>query len=109
MEIEFNNKKLRELCENRKKAEIELGSESAKKLRTRLSDIDAAFNVQELTAGRPHPLERDRLGEFAVDLSGGKRLVFKPNHVPVPLNKHGKIDWAEITAITIIYIGDYHD
>jgi len=35
--------------------------------------------------------------------------VFKPNHVPVPLNKHGKIDWAEITAITIIYIGDYHD
>jgi proteic killer suppression protein len=39
MEIDFKNKKLRELCENRKKAEAELGSDGAKKLRTRLSDL----------------------------------------------------------------------
>jgi proteic killer suppression protein len=108
MEIDFKNKKLRELCENRKKAEAELGSDGAKKLRTRLSDLEAATHVHELTAGRPHPLEPNSLREFSVDLSDGKRLVFEPNHRPIPLNEHENTDWAKVTAITIVFIGDYH-
>lgn len=32
MQIAFKNKKLRELCENKKKAEAELGSDGAKKI-----------------------------------------------------------------------------
>jgi proteic killer suppression protein len=108
MQIAFNNKKLRELCENRKKAETELGSDGSRKLRTRLSDLEAADNVHELTAGHPHPLEPDSLREFAVDLSDGKRLVFKPNHELIPLNEHNNTDWAKVTEITIVYIGDYH-
>lgn len=53
MQIAFKNNNLREFCENKKKAEAELGSDGAKKLRTRLSDLEAAENVCELIAGRP--------------------------------------------------------
>lgn len=108
MQIAFNNKKLRELCENRKKAEAELGSDCSRKLRTRLSDLEAVDNVYELTAGHPHPLEPDSSREFSLDLSDGKRLVFKPDHEPAPLNKNNTTDWAKVTAIIIVYIGDYH-
>ncbi len=108
MQIAYKNKKIRELCENRKKAEADLGSDCSRKLRTRLSDLEAAENVYELTAGRPHPLEPDSLREFSVDLSDGKRLVFKPDHEPIPLNEHNNTDWAKVTEIIIVYIGDYH-
>jgi len=108
MQIAFKNKKLRELCENKKKAETELGTDGAKKLRTRLSDLEAVAYVSDLIAGNPHPLEPDSLREFSVELADGKRLVFKPDHEPIPLNKHNKTDWAKVTAITIVFIGDYH-
>jgi len=84
------------------------GTDGAKKLRTRLSDLDAAENVCELIAGRPHPLEPDSSREFFVELADGKRLVFTPDHQPIPLNEHNKTDWAKVTAISIVFIGDYH-
>ncbi len=109
MEIDFSDKKLKKLCEKLREAETALGADNAKKLRTRMSELDAANHVRELVAGRPHHLERERLGQFSVDLAGGKRLVFKPNHEPIPVDNHGSIDWAKVTSITIVYIGDYHD
>jgi proteic killer suppression protein len=108
MEIDFLDKKLRNLCENQREATTKLGADGAKKLRTRLSDLEAASNVSELVVGHPHPLEPDNLREFAVDLSDGKRLVFKPNHEITPLNEHNNTDWSNVTKIKIVYIGDYH-
>jgi proteic killer suppression protein len=109
MRINYQDEKLRKLCEIRREAEKKLGSDCAKKLRTRLSDLDAAIHVRELIAGHPHPLERDRLGQFAVNLTGGKRLVFVPDHEPIPKDNQGNIDWSQIINITIVFIGDYHD
>lgn len=51
----------------------------------------------------------DRLGQFSLDLAGGKRLVFKPDHEPIPVDVHGNIEWAEVTSVSIVFIGDYHD
>ncbi|MEH2065392.1 MAG: killer suppression protein HigA [Nostoc sp.] len=76
---------------------------------TRLAILGAASCVTELFAGRPHPLKGDRAGEFAVDLEGGKRLVFKPDNDPIPLTEDGSIDWSNVTAVCIVFIGDYHD
>ncbi|MEI6544396.1 MAG: killer suppression protein HigA [Methylococcales bacterium] len=108
MQINYLDEKLSKLCLNKKEAEKKLGSDCAKKLRSRWSDIEAATNVSELTAGHPHPLEPDSLREFSVELADGKRLVFKPDHEPIPLNNNNTTDWAKVTAITIVYIGDYH-
>lgn len=110
MEITCNNRKLRKICADNREAVRSLGQNSAKKLQARLSDIEAALNVQNLPpVGNPHPLVGDRQGEFSIGLAGGKRLVFKPNHDPIPKKDDGGINWALVTSVTIVFIGDYHD
>lgn len=109
MEISYQNKKLRELCERRVVTEKKLGPNSARKLMLRLQALEAATRVTDLTGGNPHPLVGDREGEFSLDLANGRRLTFVPTQVPHPTKADGSIDWKQITAVTIHYIGDYHD
>ena len=108
LEITFKDKKIRELCEKQAVAEKKLGAACARKLRARLSDLEAATRVTELVAGNPHPLKGDRAGQFALDLAGGWRLVFAPDHDPYPTRSDGDIDWFQVTIVCIEYIGDYH-
>jgi len=58
--------------------------------------------------GRTHPLTADRKGEFAIGLWRGYRLVFAPNHDPVPNDATGGIDQARVTRIVIREVVDYH-
>lgn len=109
MEIRFKDDKLRTLCENERATCRKLGDVCARKLRSRLADLGAAHVVTDLVAGRPHPLKVDRAGQFAVDLTGGVRLVFVPAHDPVPRMQDGSIDWSGVSIIQIEFIGDYHD
>ena len=108
MEISFAGPKLESVCGQHKLAAKEIGALSAKKLQLRLAELFAAESVKELVAGRPHPLTHDRFGQFAVDLHGGHRLIFKPTRQPPPLLSDGGIDWSSVTEITITEIGDYH-
>jgi proteic killer suppression protein len=109
LEIHFKDKALRELCEKRATAVKKMGDVVARKLRTRLDDLEAAGRVTDLVAGRPHPLKGDRTGQFAVDLAHGWRLVFAPDHELTPTHPDGGTDWTQVTIICIEYIGDYHD
>ena len=109
MEIRYTDKKLRELCEKQAVTEKKLGAACARKLRSRLSDLDTVGRVTELVAGHPHALKGDRAGQFALDLKGGRRLVFAPGNDPCPTHPDGSIDWSQVTIVSIEYIGDYHD
>lgn len=109
MEITFKGKKVRDLCQKQAAADKKLGADCARKLRTRLSDLEATTSVTDLVAGNPHPLKGDRAGQFALDLAGGWRLVFAPGHDPCPTRPDGGIDWSQVTIVCIEYIGDYHD
>ncbi len=109
MEITFSDGKLQKLCERQAVAQKQLGQVCARKLRSRLADLDAADSVQDLVAGRPHPLKGDRAGQFALDLQGANRLVFKPANDPIPYKDDGSIDWSKVTHVCIVLIGDYHD
>jgi proteic killer suppression protein len=109
MEIDYKDKKLKALCEQEKLAQRELGKQMARKLKARLADLMAASSVTELCAGRPHPLTGDRSGQYALDLVQPKRLVFEPDHDPVPKTEDGGIDWSRVTRVCIIWMGDYHD
>jgi proteic killer suppression protein len=109
MEILFATTKLKELCEQQKKMQKELGNACARKLRTRLKDLAAATSVSELVAGHPHPLKGDRAGQLAVNLDGGVRLVFESANDPTPKTQDDAIDWANVTIVRIVFIGDYHD
>jgi len=109
MEIAYKDERLRRLCLDKAHAIKKLGSPCAEKLRIRLSDIFAASNVRELPSGRPHALEGDRKGQFAVDLLKGKRLIFIPDNQPTPVVGKDNVDWSNVTKIKIIAIEDYHD
>lgn len=109
MEITFPTSKLRKICENTLYATRLLGPDNASKLRARLDDIVAAQNVTDIIAGKPHPLLGDRAGQFSISLAGGTRLVIEPHHDTVPRKSDGSVDWVAVTAISVCYIGDYHD
>lgn len=108
MEIEFASDDLKALCEVEKVAKRKLGPESAKKLKSRLSDLEAVETVAAIVVGSPHPLRGDRDGQFAVSLHGGDRLVFEAADEPVP-KREKKTDWTRVRRVRIIYVGDYHD
>lgn len=109
MDVRYKDKKIRDLCEKRAVAEKKLGAASARKLGVRLLALEAAACVTDLVAGNPHPLKGDRLGQYALELAGGWRLVFAPVHDPCPTHLDGGIDWSQVTIISIEFIGDYHD
>jgi proteic killer suppression protein len=109
MKIAFVSTEIESLCKQAKLATKQLGALSAKKLQLRLSELFNAEHVGELVTGRPHPLQGNKHGYFAVDLYGGDRLVFKPTQTPPPAKPDGGIDWHKVTAITIVELGDYHD
>ncbi len=109
MDIEFSSSDLQALCEQQRLMTRQLGDNCSRKLRNRLADLRAASNVAELNSGRPHPLKHDRAGQFALDLFGGKRLVFEPANNPVPTRDDDSIAWDLVTKVRIIFIGNYHD
>lgn len=109
MKISFIDAEMEKLCRQTKLSVKKLGPLSAKKLQTRLTELFNASRVTELVAGAPHPLKGNRLGNFAVSLHGGDRLVFRSAQQPVPTQPDGSIDWAAVTEVVIIELGDYHD
>ena len=109
MNILFKDQAIRLTCEKRAVATKALGDIGARKLAARLSEIEAATYVTDLVIGNPHPLKGDRLGQFALSLAGGWRLVFVPANDPVPLREDESILWSQVTIVCIEFIGDYHD
>ena len=77
----------------------------------RLAVLTAAGNLAKVPTTPPermHQLEGKRKGQFAVDLDHIHRLVFVPNHDPLPRTEDGGIDRVQVTAITINEVVDYH-
>jgi len=107
-EIRYESKELERLCNDERYARGKLNSAGMKKLQTRMAALEAAPSVAELPpAGRPHPLQRELADHYAVDLDGGRRLIFKPID-PAPRNGQGEIDWQRVSRIIITAIEDYH-
>ncbi len=80
MDILFLNNDLATLCCDERIQNKRLGTAGAKKLRSRLADLD-----------------------------GGRRLVFVPTEIPPPARDDGSIDWHRVTRVRITFVGDYHD
>lgn len=109
MKLTFLDDKIKKCCFEQKVAVRLLGADSAKKLRTRLSDLFAASSVSELVAGHPHAYKGKGEHRFSLDLAGGMRILFIPAVEPPPTTADGGIDWCKVKEITIVFIGDNHD
>jgi len=78
---------------------------------SRLAVLNSARTLADVPSTRPercHPLKAKREGQYAVDLVHPRRLVFKPNHDPVPRKDDGGVDLDKVTSIIIIEVVDYH-
>ena len=87
------------------------GPKLAKKIATRLNELDIAENLDEISRVPParcHELSGDRDGQLSVDLSHPQRLVFIPANDPIPLKEDGGLDWEKVDEVEIIEIVDPH-
>ena len=78
---------------------------------SRLAVLKNARTLSRVPTTRPerrHQLSGRRSKQYAVDLKHPYRLVFKPDHEPIPLREDGGVDTDRVTAITVIDVVDYH-
>jgi proteic killer suppression protein len=111
MDLYFTDKRLEKACNSEKESVKKWGVDNAKKVRTRLTELRAAENLNQISflpQARLHPLKGDRNGQFAVDVKQPYRLVFKPNHTPVPVKPDGGVDLLKVTDLLILDVEDYH-
>lgn len=112
MRISFRERGLADLCNDDRLLQRTFGLKGRKKVRARLDDLAAAETlavVATLPGARCEKLKGDRIGEFSVRVHDGYRIIFTPDHAPVPVKPDGGVNWAAVTAIQIQSIEDYHD
>ena len=51
---------------------------------------------------------KERRNQLSVDVSFPKRIIFVPDHDPIPRLPDGGLDWAGVTAIRITGVEDTH-
>jgi proteic killer suppression protein len=79
-------------------------------LRRRIVQLEGAPTLVDLdnAPGYPHQLSGDRAEQFAMSLDGPFRLVFTPDHDPMPRTDDGGIDRARVTQVLVLEVADYH-
>lgn len=80
-------------------------------LKRRLATLRAANCLEDLRGapGRLHELSGDRAGSLATRVTGNLRLVFKPDHDPMPTKPDGGLLWSSVQRISIEELVDYHE
>lgn len=109
MELAFDSKSLRTICENEAHAKRKLGPTVAEVLRHRLADLRAATSIKDLIVGRPRILDGTDHQHVVIDLCDDYRMVFCANHPNNLVAKSGKIDWPKVSRIRILSIESDHD
>ena len=110
MDLSFASRKLKKQMEDDRQLQKAFG-QLAKPLRRRLVTLADAPALADVPAGPPdrcHLLTGDRAGQFAVMLTGNWRMIFEPDHDPVPRLPNGGLDVEAVTVIRIIEVVDYH-
>jgi plasmid maintenance system killer protein len=110
LEIRYKSDKLKNELTNQKEMVRRHGKRGSDRLRQRLYDLSAASNLEEMrnVPGRCHELTGDRLYQLAMNVDGGKRLIFEVADEPLPLKPDRGLDWSAVTIVQILEVKDYH-
>ncbi len=101
LEIAFETKSLRQLCETNQVARRKLGDSVAVKLQSRLADLASANSIDDVIAGYPRLIDEEI---YVLSLSDEYRVAFIQNHPSAPRNGQGALDWKQVRRIKIIEI-----
>jgi plasmid maintenance system killer protein len=111
VEIAFSNRRMQKTMESQRELVRTYGDRLGKLIGRRLLELRALPNLE---AGMRvpqlglHQLGADRDEQFAVTLVQPRRLVFEVGNEPIPRLADGGIAVAEVTAIVIREVVDYH-
>lgn len=110
MNITFDSAKLAKVMNDDTKLQTTYGPEQSRKIRARLDDLQAATSLEEIRnlPGRCHELTGNRAGQLAIDLKHPHRLIVRPDHDPLPTKDDRGLDWAQVTAVKVLEVVDYH-
>lgn len=110
IDIAWSDRKLQKSCSSDGTGQRAFGADQWKVLKRRLASLDAAPTLADMAGvpGRLHQLQADRVGQFALDLRGATRLIFVPDHDPLPLLSDGGLDRTAVSKILITEVADYH-
>jgi hypothetical protein len=100
VQIAFDSKALRTLCESELHASNQLGLEVARVLRHRLADLRAARSIDDVVVGNPRQFLSDRT-RMMLDLCDGYVVVFCANHSQTAASLP---DWPSVSRIRITEI-----
>lgn len=111
MLISIRGRKLKKRLNSEKALVAAYGKENAGAIKRSLHFLRAAPTLAYVPHAPPtrrHELTGQKKGQFSVDLKHPLRLIFVPDHDPVPLKEDGGIDLARVTEIEIIGVEDTH-
>ena len=111
LEISFASGRLERTCNAETNLVRVYGPRRARAIQARLLTLEGAATLSEVPITPPerrHQLTGDRDEQFAVDITRLYRLVFVPDHDPIPRRPDGGIDTDQVTAIVITGVIDYH-
>ena len=107
MEIRYKDKKIRDICENEKKAIKKYNRVIAEKLIFSiefLKNSNSLKDVADYRNFRFHELKYGRKGQFAIDL--GKTTGYKP----ITVNKENKtISYESINVVEIMEVSNHYE
>ena len=100
LELAFETKALRDICESQAIAKRVLGAKVADALRRRLSDFRSVDTFDEL----PFVKTKKSSNSVTFDLPDDWHLVVTGGHSDNPKLASGKIDWMRVTRLKITRI-----
>lgn len=104
MEVAFDSRSLRSICEDQALAMEEFGAIVAEALKHRLADIHAADTLNELPIS--HRCVAAEEGEhIVIDLGAGYSIALAANHRRNPTGKGGEIEWGMVSRLKVMRIG----
>jgi proteic killer suppression protein len=111
VEVRAKSRKLQKTCSQAREMERAYGKDTARRLRQRLAELAAADTLSDLShlpPARCHALTGNLKDHFSVDLVHPYRLLFVPDHNPIPRDAQGGVDRSAVTAVVVVRIEDTH-
>lgn len=108
MEIAFESKELRTICESEAEANARYGPDVARTLRNRLADLRAARSFNDLPFSLAIVSEDASGCTFALELGSGYQLRLRPNHIVERRTASGALDVTAIRRVRITSIALTH-
>ena len=110
LDLAFDTRTLRNICEKEEEAIQKFGPNVAGALKHRLADLRAAISTNDIVAGSPYIVKEAQYSEYMViTLGQGYRMTFSANHPNNHITLDGNIDWLKVSRIKILQIGRDND